>query len=210
MCSRAAITAVVVLAAAAAPAGARVFLTAEEALALAFPGCEVERQTVYLTADQLAEARRLAGVEIPGALVSPYRARCAGDGGDGSDGTGGTAYFDTHRVRTLPETLMVVVDPEGKVRRIEVLVFREPEEYLPRGGWYGQFTGHALDDGLALKRDVRGVAGATLTARATTDAVRRVLAIHRVIAAAAAGGSSSAAPAAAAPSSPSAAGEAPR
>ena len=190
----AAVVAVAVLAGAA-PAGARVFLTTDEALALAFPGCEVERRTVYLTEGQLAEARRLAGVEIPGALVNPYVARCEQGGGaggasgaavpggtTGSAGTGGTAYFDTHRVRTLPETLMVVVSPAGEVRRIEVLTFREPEEYLPRGAWYRQFTGHPLDDGLALKRDVHGVAGATLTARATATAVRRVLALHRVIA----------------------------
>jgi hypothetical protein len=73
------------------------------------------------------------------------------------------------------------------VRRIEVLAFREPEDYLPRAAWYGQFLDRELGDGLALKRDIRGVAGATLTARATTDAVRRVLALHRVIAAASAG-----------------------
>ena len=44
----------------------------------------------------------------------------------------GTAYFDTHVVRTMPETIMVVVDPAGAIARIEVLSFSEPEEYLPR------------------------------------------------------------------------------
>ncbi|MDH3816392.1 MAG: hypothetical protein OEV48_17995 [Acidobacteriota bacterium] len=39
-----------------------------------------------------------------------------------------------------------------------------------------------MDDELALKRDIRPVTGATLTARATTEAVRRVLAIHAVAA----------------------------
>lgn len=176
--------ALAVVLAVAAPASARVFLTTDEALALAFPGCEVERRTVYLTEAKLAEARRLAGVEVPGAVVHPYVARCDAGGAGAAGGRGdpgGTAYFDTHRVRTLPETLMVVVDPRGAVRRIEVLAFREPEEYLPRGAWYRQFLGHRLDDGLALKRDIQGVAGATLTARATADAVRRVLALHRVI-----------------------------
>jgi hypothetical protein len=115
-------------------------------------------------------------VEIAGGVVRPYRARCEDPGEEG------TAYFDSHRVRTLPETLMVVVDPRGRVRRIEVLAFREPEEYLPRPVWYGQFPGRGLDDELALDRGVRGVIGATLTARATTQAVRRVLALDRVIA----------------------------
>ena len=101
-------------------------------------------------------------------------ARCAGE-------AGGTAYFDAHRVRTLPETLMVAVDPEGRVRRLEILSFAEPPEYIPREAWYGQFTGQPLSQDLALKRRIRATTGATLTARATTDAVRRVLAIHRVL-----------------------------
>lgn len=159
---------------AAAPAAARVLLTVDEALGLAFPGCDVDRGTVFLTDEQVARASALSGEEVPSALVHPYRATCDGGGG-------GTAYFDTHRVRTLPETLMIVVGADGAVTRIEVLSFKEPPEYMPRGLWYDQFLGEALSPELALKRDIRQVTGATLTARATTAAVRRVLAIHRVI-----------------------------
>ena len=76
---------------------------------------------------------------------------------------------------------MVVVDPAGAIRRIEVLSFDEPEEYLPRPGWYAQFPGKPLDDELSLKRGIRPITGATLTARVTTDAARRCLALHRVL-----------------------------
>jgi Na+-translocating ferredoxin:NAD+ oxidoreductase RnfG subunit len=165
------------LAVAAAAAGAlraKVFLTMDEALELAFPGCAVESHTVYLTESQLARARELAGVEIAGAMVRPYVARCDGR-------AAGAAYFDTHRVRTLPETLMIVVGADGTLGRVEMLAFREPEDYIPRDTWYDQFTGERLDSELSLKRGIRGVTGATLTARATTDAVRRVLALDRVI-----------------------------
>jgi Na+-translocating ferredoxin:NAD+ oxidoreductase RnfG subunit len=155
-------------------ASAKVFLTTDEALRLAFPGSRVERRTSFLTAAQLARAEALAGVEIPSKLVHAYLATSEGR-------AAGTAYFDTHRVRTLPETVMVVLDPAGKVRRVEVLAFGEPPDYLPRGGWYGQFAGKELGAGLSLKRDIRPITGATLTARATTGAVRRVLAIHQVL-----------------------------
>src|SRR5687768_7603618 len=87
-----------------APLGAKVLLTPDEALALAFGDATVERGTAYLTAEQVARAGTLAGAPLASALVHPYRAR--------RDGVlVGTAYFDTHRVRTLAETLMVVVDP---------------------------------------------------------------------------------------------------
>lgn len=156
------------------PASARVLLTQEEALALAFPNCRVERTTVYLTAAETARAGELAGEEPAGGVVFPYRATCDGK-------AGGTAYFDSHRVRTLPETVMVVVDPGGQVARVEVLSFDEPPDYLPRDAWYDQFDGRPLDDELRLKAAIRPVTGATLTARATTSAVRRVLALHRVL-----------------------------
>lgn len=168
--------AAVVLAVCALPsaAGARVLHTVDEALALAFPGCSIERRTEYLTEEQLARARELAGIEVASALVRPYVATCGGT-------PGGTAYFDSHRVRTLPETLMVVIDPEGRVERLEVLSFDEPPEYLPREVWYRQFPGEELDGELELGRGIDGVTGATLTARATTAAVRRILAVDRVL-----------------------------
>lgn len=158
----------------AAPAAAKIFLGVDEALKVVFPGCKIERRTAYLTPAQLQKVKNLAGVEVPSALVSYHTATRDGQ-------PAGTAYFDTHKVRTLPETLMIVVDPQGKVARIEVISFREPEEYMPRAAWYQQFLGKKLDAELQIKRGVRPVTGATLTARATTDAVRRVLALHQVI-----------------------------
>ena len=150
-------------------ASSKVFLTVDEALRLVFAGGKVQRRTAYLTKEQVRKAAELSGEEVASALVTYY------------EGPGGFAYFDTHRVRTLPETLMVVVDPQGKVKRIEVITFREPEEYMPRANWYGQFQGRKLDKDLEVKRGIHPVTGATLTVRATTDAVRRVLALHQVI-----------------------------
>lgn len=154
---------------------AKVFLTQEEALKLAFPGAAIEHRIAYLTAAQQKHAQTLSGdPELPGAIVSYYVGT--------KDGKAlGTAYFDTHVVRTMPETIMVEVDPDGRVARVEVLSFSEPEEYLPRAHWYEQFQGKPLDDELSLKRAIRPVTGATLTAHATADAARRVLAIDRVL-----------------------------
>ncbi|HEY6929837.1 MAG TPA: FMN-binding protein [Thermoanaerobaculia bacterium] len=161
---------------AAKPIGAKVFLSQEEALRLAFPaGTKVERRTAFLTPSQQTAAAKLArATHPPSALVTFYVGIR-----DGREI--GTAYFDTHVVRTETETLMILIDPAGGIARIEVLSFAEPEEYLPRENWYGQFSGKKLDDALALSGGIRPVAGATLTARATMEAARRVLAIHQAI-----------------------------
>ena len=151
---------------------AKSFLSQEEALRLAFPkGAVVQRKTAFLSeADRKEVARRTGGAPPTGLVVS-YTATQ-----DGRDA--GTVYFDTHVVRTEPETLLVLVDPAGAIARIEILSFLEPEEYLPRAKWYGQFGGKRLDDELSEKRGVRPVTGATLTVRATVEAARRVLALH--------------------------------
>jgi len=164
--------------AAASPAAARLFLSQDQALERAFgTDARVERQVVFLTPDQVTRAREAAGpgVEVASALVTRYAARAA-------DGTPlGTAYFDTHRVRTLQETLMIVLGPDGTVTRLEVLAFGEPEEYLGREKWLAQYRGRPLDRDLALGRGIHGITGATLTARAVTQAVRRTLAIHAAV-----------------------------
>ncbi len=152
----------------------KVFMNRDEALALAFPGCKVERKTAYLDPQHVERVKELAKLEYDSTVAYTYHATKEGK-------WVGTAYFDTHRVRSMRETMMIVVQPDASVGRIEVLSFGEPVEYIPRERWYGQFTGHKLDGDLFLGRDIRGVTGATLTAVATTNCSRRVLALHQVL-----------------------------
>lgn len=151
-------------------------LTQDEALALAFPDAELERRTAFLGDAELARAAELAGPDVPveSTVVTHYVARRGGE-------PVGVAYFDAHRVRTLPEVLMVVVGVDGRVKRVETVSFREPPEYRAPDGWLRQFDGHVLDDGLSLRGDIAALTGATLTAGAATRATRRVLALHQVI-----------------------------
>jgi hypothetical protein len=158
------------------PAAAQGVLTQEEALRLAFPGAPVQRRTAYLDEAQLKEARRLAGagVEVSQRVVTYYLASRNGR-------PVGVAYFDAHRVRTLAEVLMLVVDPAARLQRIEVLKFAEPPEYRASERWLAQFDSRPLAPELSLKRGVVNMTGATLTANAVTGAARRTLALHAVI-----------------------------
>jgi hypothetical protein len=165
---------VLLVAALAAPAQGKVFLTTKEALSLAFPKCKVERKKYVLDEVRKAKAEKLAGHAPRRAMVYAYEARKNGK-------LVGTAYFDRHRVRSKQELVMIVVDPTSKVRRIEVIAFEEPTDYLPRGSFYAQFVGRGLDAKLSTKRDIVGVAGSTLTVNATIEAVRRILAAHMVL-----------------------------
>lgn len=164
------------LIAAAAPAAAQTLLTQEEALGLAFPSSRVERHTAYLAEAELDRARRRAGSDVPieQGIITYYVGHRDGR-------PTGVAYFDVHRVRTMEEVVMVVVSPDHRVRRIDVLKFTEPPEYRAPEGWVAQLEGRALDEELALTGAIRNLTGATLTARALTRAARRILALHAVI-----------------------------
>jgi hypothetical protein len=149
-------------------------LTREEALALAYPGATFTAERIFLAADQQKRAADSAGVPIATALVARYVAT--------KDGAVlGRAYADTHTVRNKKETLLISLDAAGKVKRVDATAFLEPPEYQAPQPFLNQYTGRALDDELRLHRAIRPVAGATLTANAVTDAVRRVLAIDAVL-----------------------------
>ncbi|PYQ12488.1 MAG: hypothetical protein DMH00_06150 [Acidobacteria bacterium] len=131
---------------------ARVYLTQDEALKGAFPSpARAERKTLFLDEAQAGAIEKEAGSKLGSRVFSYYVGR-------GADGLLGYAYFDTHLVRTLPETIMVLLGPDGKIKRVEVLSFSED---------------------LALHRGIRNLTGASLTAEAITAACRRILALHR-------------------------------
>jgi hypothetical protein len=146
----------------------------QEALALAFPGTTLARKEHFLSDDQARRVKAQAGTDLAGLWIVAYEARRDGK-------LVGVAFFDTHRVRTLNETAMVAVDTSGKVLRVEVVAFREPQEYLAKEGWKKQLEGRRLDGELKLNRAIRPLSGATLTAHALTDASRRCLALWQVL-----------------------------
>lgn len=148
--------------------------TTQEALALAFPGAQFTRREFVLSDAQAARAKALAQVEVPGRWFVAYEARRGGT-------LVGVGFFDTHRVRTLNETLLVALSPEGRTLRVEAVAFHEPAEYMAKEAWVRQFEGKALDPQLTLKGAIRPLSGATLTANAMTDAARRCLALHQVL-----------------------------
>ncbi|MGA7616044.1 MAG: FMN-binding protein [Thermoanaerobaculia bacterium] len=153
----------------------RVFMDQQHALSTAFaPGTTVRRETVFLTDAQLQTARRLSGSDFEDKLVIRYAGVKDGK-------VIGWAYFDAHRVRTLPETIMVLVTPDGKISRVDILSFNEPMDYLPKERWLEQLDGHSLDDELALDRAIRPISGASLSGRAIVRASRKILAIHHAI-----------------------------
>lgn len=156
-------------------AQAKVFMTKSEALAWAFPDADrVEDRRFVLTDEQVAEIEKRAQSKLDSRIVTLYV-------GHKGDAVLGYAVIDQHLVRTLQEAFLVVLSPEGEVRRLRVLAFHEPAEYKPNDRFLSQFEGKEGGMPLRLAREVHGIAGATLSSQAVTGGVRRVLAYHEVL-----------------------------
>jgi hypothetical protein len=152
----------------------QVFMKQEEALRLAFPQAEkIERQTLFLTDEQVAEIQKLARSKVESKVIIYYRAARA-------DIIIGFAFFETMIVRTKPATIMAIISPDSTLQRVEILAFHEPRDYLPAPRWLTLFRSRILNEALWPKRDIHHISGATLSVQAITLAVRRVLATYIV------------------------------
>lgn len=157
------------------PAIAKAFYSKEEALALAFPQAEkVDQRSFFLTDEQAQQVATLAAAPVESKLATFYVGQKNGT-------VVGYAFIETHIVRTQPETFLIILSPTGSIQKVFVLAFYEPEEYLPSERWLQQFDQQVLGPELQLRRHIHGIAGATLTARAVTSGVRRVLALFQVL-----------------------------
>ena len=152
----------------------QVYLTKDDALKQYFPSASsIDRKTIFLTEKQAEAIRSRAKARIESRIVTYYVARS----GNGVDGY---AFFETHVVRTMPETFVVVLSPGGAVRAVEILAFHEPEDYLPPRRWLTLFQGKTIKSDLWLKRGIQNIVGATLSAQGITEGVRTVLSIFEL------------------------------
>ncbi len=152
---------------------AKVYYSKQEAMELAFgPGATVEMRPLFLTDAQRRAIERLARAKLESNLYTFYVGKRDGR-------IVGYAAIETHTVRTKPETLMIVLTPDGQVRDVVVLAFHEPPEYQPPEPWFRQLAGKPVT-ALRVGGEVDGVSGATLSVRGTLESVRKVLSLYAI------------------------------
>jgi len=151
------------------------YLTVEQAQRLLFPSAErFSPATVRLSTEARARIAAESGVTSRNDEQRVWRAMR----GDTLVG-----FFALDEVIGKHEliTYAVAIDPEGVIRGVEILDYREP-----RGGevrdprWRAQFVGKRAADSLRLGEDIQNLSGATLSSRHITDGVRRLVVLHRV------------------------------
>lgn len=150
-------------------------MTRDEALKTVYPDANhIEHQMVFLSPEQRKKVEDKARSKLTSNLFTFYVAKRG-------DELLGYSIIDTHTVRTQTETVMITINPDGTVRRVDVLAFFEPLDYYPSEKWINLFKMARLTSSLWIGRGIPNMTGATLTSNAITNAVRRSLALFEEV-----------------------------
>jgi hypothetical protein len=153
---------------------ATIFYSKREAMALAFgENATVEMQSLFPTPKQISAIEKLARTKMDSAMFTFYVGKKDGK-------VLGYAAIESHTVRTKPETLLIVLTPDGQLSRIETLAFHEPPEYQPPQRWYELMYGRPIDQ-LDFNTGIQGISGATLSTRSGLNSTRKVLAVYQIM-----------------------------
>ena len=153
---------------------AMVLMKRDEALSTAFPGADnIKKTKLFLTKEQAAQIESIARAKVDSRLYVIYE-------GKKGDQTLGYAIIDTHGLRTKSETVMFVINPDGTLRKAEILAFFEPPEYMAGDKWINLFDNKEATDPMKLGKDIPNITGATITANSLSSSIRRVLAVFKV------------------------------
>jgi len=161
---------------AAAPAYAAEYLSVPQAQQVLFP--EADRfvdAAVELSDDQRKAIEDKSGVRQRWKKQAVWRAEKAGQL---------LGWFIVDEVVGKHEfiTYAAGLTSEGKVRGIEILVYRETHGYQVRNPeWRHYFEGKTLADPFKLEQDIPNIAGATLSCKNVTNGVKRLLALQQVM-----------------------------
>ncbi|MBA3685452.1 MAG: hypothetical protein H0W72_09460, partial [Planctomycetes bacterium] len=152
------------------------YLTQDEALKLAFPDSTlIEPFAGEPTAEQLDQVAKRAKSRAQGKGPRAWVARTR-------DRLDGVALIDHVIGRTEYITFLCALDASGRIRRLEVMAYRESQGGEVRNRRFlEQFTGKGSDDPLRRGREITNIGGATLSVDALTERTRYLLDYHAVV-----------------------------
>jgi hypothetical protein len=91
----------------------------------------------------------------------------------------GLFVFDRVIGKHLYIDYAVSLDPGGRVRRVDILQYRESYGgEVRQASWLAQFVGKTSASPLAVDGDIRNISGATLSSHHVTEGVKKILGLY--------------------------------
>lgn len=130
----------------------------------------IEKKSLILTKEEAKEIQELARTKVKSKIVRYYAV-------SKGEQVLGSAILLKQKIRTKNAAILYMVDANQSMMGIEIVSFKEPSEYKPNDEWQKVFVGKTSEDILIAGKDIPTISGATLSARAISDAARLALAI---------------------------------
>lgn len=149
---------------------AEVYLSADQAKSILFPGQTLTEKPVLLSPEQMKAIAKASGVRVRSAEVKAWR---SSDGG----------WFFLDNVVGKHEFIDIAVGltASGAVKGVEILVYRETYGGQVRNpNWRAQFRGKTTAAPLKVDTDIKNISGATLSSVHVAEGVRRLLHTHAI------------------------------
>ena len=151
----------------------QVYLTKKQALEIAFPGVDrVDREKKWLTDEQREKIGNIAHRKVEDKRITYYV---------GKKGGKPTGYMVIDNVigKSFPITFMVVLNVDGTVRDVEIMVYREPRGWEVRyKSFLDQYLGRNAESDF---REIHSITGATLSVNGVTRGVQKAVAAYKVL-----------------------------
>lgn len=150
-----------------------VYLMKKEALKRAFPEAdEIVKERLWLNDIQRDKISKLCNQKIEDKRMVFY-------GGKKSGKIIGYMLIDHYIGKSLPITYMVVLNIDGTVRDVAIMVYREPQGMEVRyKSFLKQFFGKNAS---STFKDVNAITGATISVRAITKGVKKAVSAFQVL-----------------------------
>jgi Na+-translocating ferredoxin:NAD+ oxidoreductase RnfG subunit len=132
-------------------------------------------RSVILTSEQSKAISKASSARVTKSKIAAWEAR-------GPSGKLGTMFIDQVYGKHEFITYAVALGPDGDVRQIEIMDYRETygdQIRIPK--WRAQFTGKRHGQPLKFTKEIKNISGATLSCLHITDGVRRVLATYALV-----------------------------
>ncbi len=152
-----------------------VYMAPDEALKTTFINSqEVVQEKKALSPEQKNLVEKKLGAPLAKNTWNFYIAKTGGK-------VDGYAVIDNEIGKTEPITFMTAINPDGRVKSVEILVYRETHgSEVKSKTFLSQFSKKSESDPLKVGSDIANMTGATLSSGAITRGVKRDLVLWNV------------------------------
>ena len=151
----------------------QVYLTKKQAFEIAFPGAdEIKKERLWPTKEEIRAIEEIYMYKI-------YETRFTFYTGIKNGKSMGSMLIDNIIGKSFPITFMTVLNTDGTVRDVEIMVYREPQGWEVRyKSFRSQFYGK---DTSSNSNEILSISGATLSVRAIKNGVYKAMAAYKIL-----------------------------